>query len=300
MRYVVRPAAPASLDGDECAGKFELLKATLHYAAPDVKTYPFKAYKRADVVQALLDAFSDKCAYCETNASAAFPIDVEHYRPKGGVAPREDPAHPGYWWLAGTWNNLLPSCGDCNRRRKHRIAIAGVSLDQLSRFGKQTSGKHSAFPIAGTRARAATDDHDQELPSLIDPTISDPARFIGWDVDGSLSLAVPKAIAGQPDPRATATIFTFGLNRQKLVEQRTRLAEEIKIEFTQIEFLFDESIATADPASRGRLIQRALATIASVQRRAAPNAPYSAMARTLIDAKLADIESRYASAPPPD
>ncbi|MEF9674035.1 hypothetical protein QNM99_25505 [Pseudomonas sp. PCH446] len=43
-------------------------------------------------------------------------MDVEHYRPKGAVS--EDASHPGYWWVAMDWDNLLPSCIDCNRKRK--------------------------------------------------------------------------------------------------------------------------------------------------------------------------------------
>src|SRR5215468_8122036 len=73
--------------------------------------------------------FRNKCAYCEEKLSGQ-PGDVEHFRPKGRVCdatfrqvfidhPRwgRNIAHPGYYWLAYDWDNLLPSCADCNRFR---------------------------------------------------------------------------------------------------------------------------------------------------------------------------------------
>ena len=70
--------------------------------------------------------FFGKCAYCESLITNNQPGDVDHYRPKGRVmdannkpvmittALGENP-HPGYYWLAYQFSNLLPSCIDCNR-----------------------------------------------------------------------------------------------------------------------------------------------------------------------------------------
>jgi hypothetical protein len=78
--------------------------------------------------------FYDRCAYCERLISG-FQGDAEHYRPKGGVRRRDTEGtlvasqcdirnpgdgqalalgHPGYFWLAYDWRNLLPSCSFCN------------------------------------------------------------------------------------------------------------------------------------------------------------------------------------------
>lgn len=71
-----------------------------------------------------------KCAYCETRV-ARNPADTEHYRPKGAVSFRRLEStqaeivrvstpdgnrvkHPGYFWLAFNFHNLLPSCRRCN------------------------------------------------------------------------------------------------------------------------------------------------------------------------------------------
>src|SRR6266567_3958956 len=73
--------------------------------------------------------FNDKCAYCERLISGYYG-DAEHFRPKGAVNCNDgagelvkpsgqipDPAngdvlempHPGYFWLAYDWRNLVPS-----------------------------------------------------------------------------------------------------------------------------------------------------------------------------------------------
>jgi hypothetical protein len=78
----------------------------------------------------LLALTSGKCAYCESVILNTHPGEVEHFRPKGRVRGRDgkvekvtiggaETEHPGYWWLAYAWSNLLPCCIDCNRRRQH-------------------------------------------------------------------------------------------------------------------------------------------------------------------------------------
>lgn len=52
----------------------------------------FKAYRHPTVKSALVELFQGKCAYCESLIGAASPIDIEQFRPKGGV-PRVGPAY---------------------------------------------------------------------------------------------------------------------------------------------------------------------------------------------------------------
>ena len=58
-----------------------------------------------------------KCCYCERKRDQKIDSDVEHFRPKSEV--KENSGHPGYWWLAYEWNNLLISCKTCNVGKKH-------------------------------------------------------------------------------------------------------------------------------------------------------------------------------------
>jgi hypothetical protein len=128
-----------------------------------------KLYKEA--MPFLLKLFNDKCAYCETVIGSNQPGDVEHYRPKGRLRDHTSKVvrvkvrntemdHPGYWWLAYDWLNLLPSCIDCNRRRRH-------GADQA------LAGKADLFEVRGSRAALPNDDLKKEQPLLLDPSTPD-------------------------------------------------------------------------------------------------------------------------------
>ena len=82
------------------------------------EVHQIAAYKADDVKATLEQAFRGKCAYCESAYSAAQPMAVEHYRPKGEVVIAGKRTPPGYYWLASAWDNLLPSCTDCNSPRR--------------------------------------------------------------------------------------------------------------------------------------------------------------------------------------
>ncbi len=109
-------------------------------------SYDFVRYREDEVSEALEALFHRKCAYCESAYDIVQPVDVEHYRPKGAVDGAAD--HDGYWWLAMDWNNLLPSCIDCNRRRGQRIVGASGAADV-------NAGKQAIFPLRDPAGRWA-------------------------------------------------------------------------------------------------------------------------------------------------
>jgi uncharacterized protein (TIGR02646 family) len=280
---------PKSLISPTGAGATERQRAEAHYSAPTAKAFEFKAYKGQDVVDALRRLFDKKCAYCESRFEAVTPGDVEHYRPKGGV--REDPTHGGYWWLAAEWENLLPSCVDCNRERYQHVASSEMTQRDLDAIAKILSGKKDAFPIAGhSRAKCATDDHDGEDPLLIDPTVRDPARHLSWNefVDNSsgtsreLSVVVPKRIGGVDDPYAQQSIAIYGLNRRGLVEERTILLNSLKTDHVRISNYIDIALGSSGPTLKGLLsqIEEDLRQFVS---KGADSNPYSQCARAFID-----------------
>lgn len=144
---------------------------------PCVDKRLYKAYKNY-----LLDAFHHKCAYCETLISASQPVEVEHYRPKDRVSDdnfkpiemtypdwgKHD--HMGYFWLAYDWDNLLPSCIDCNRFRLH---------------DNQIGGKGDRFPVADFRAHLPGEEV-QERPLLVNPALQDPNAHFEFLEDGTM------------------------------------------------------------------------------------------------------------------
>lgn len=278
MIYIDRTAVdpPASLTDPGGPGAAELLAARAYYAVtpPPTTAYPFDAYKGEDVKAALRELFNGKCAYCQCDIDPNQPTDIEHYRPKGAVADSQ-PAHHGYWWLAMAWSNLLASCIDCNRRRGQVTVPPGMTAADLeAAYIKQEhpepSGKQSAFPTLNGVWTPPEDDPDlHEQAALIDPTRTEPDHHLVWfgEVDPDqglasvaledLETAVVQGVTdphGAECPRATASIYIYGLNRIGLVRSRSAHLQTLKIQALQIRGLItlkarlhgDDAVAAQD------------------------------------------------------
>jgi hypothetical protein len=179
-------------------------------------------YKRA--MPFLLSLFNNKCAYCEAIITDTHPGDVEHYRPKGRLKDIDGKIvkitvngkefdHPGYWWLCYEWENLLPSCIDCNRRRNH---------------GEESvaAGKADLFPISGKRAGSPADPLKAEDALLLNPSDDDfdPGVHFEFKPDGKISTK---------SRRAELSCELLGLNvRETLVEQRAEAFQNAKAAFS--------------------------------------------------------------------
>jgi uncharacterized protein (TIGR02646 family) len=161
----------------------------------------FTVYKRPEIKAALNALFHQKCAYCETPLVSAAG-DIEQFRPKSGVSEAKD--HPGYWWLAATWENLLIACQYCNRLAKAEVGEGGRS---------ESIGKANRFPLVdeNKRARRPEDDLSLEQPLLLDPTVDDPSPHLTFADDGHVFSETE---------RGNATISILGLNRLSLLQQR--------------------------------------------------------------------------------
>lgn len=245
-------------------GKSELQRATEHMeriaAGEALRAFDFARYRETSVKTALEKLFHGKCAYCEGFYAGLHPVDVEHYRPKGEVDGV--PGHPGYWWLAMEWSNLLPSCIDCNRRRNQKTPDPGedrlVALRGSGDFDHSRSiltGKQSAFPLLEGSVHAARpeDDIEAERRLLLDPTRDDPDQHLVFHVDRAhlVSLvhprpldpaqaaALPPAVAGHAAVADAAartrvsimgavSIQVYGLNRLGLVQARTRVLRDLE------------------------------------------------------------------------
>jgi hypothetical protein len=157
-----------------------------------------------------LDAvFHEKCAYCEGKHADGFPSDVEHYRPKKEVTDgRTAVAHPGYFWLAYEWWNLLLSCRHCNSPHRDK--------------GLKHPGKSCEFRVRGGRVDRPGDDPAQwvkellaERPLLLNPYFDDPAEHIAFDEHG---MPYGKTLRGKE------TIKVCHLDRAQLFDARNELA----------------------------------------------------------------------------
>ncbi len=162
-------------------------------------------YRHPLVRRALEALFHRKCAYCETPLSEV-GWDVEHFRPKGKVAKRPD--HPGYYWLAYTWENLYPSCGPCNKRLEDKPTWEDPEP-------AETAGKADQFPLADEAERAMGPDGEirNERPLLLDPCADQPEEVLRFSPVGEIE-------AVSDHPRAKASIEVFHLTRRRLRDRR--------------------------------------------------------------------------------
>lgn len=220
-REVVNP--PEVLVDPNKQGCEEQKKAIEFYkeAKNAQKSFEYKIYKDESIKKIFNTLFHNKCGYCESNYAKVHPVDVEHYRPKGGVIIDGKLEKPGYYWLASDWNNLLPSCIDCNRRRTH----------ETTDKGSQLLGKENLFPIANESLRARRPGFEvYEKRLLLDPCRDNPEEHLIFKEDGSVE---GKSFMGM------VSIETYGLMRKNLVEAREAKAKLILRDIARIKRLIE-------------------------------------------------------------
>lgn len=235
-------------------------------ADPDAK-FVFKAYKDRSVRRALNERFNFKCAYCEAYFGATQPVAVEHYRPKSAVVGADGKLKkPGYYWLAGTWDNLLPSCTDCNSAREQEVAGEDP----------RTMGKANKFPLKNEQARAKRPKQEQkEQRLLLHPYLDHPERHLVFDAEGGVKPARSKA--GRESVKGAASIEVYALRRTGLATDRARVATLVRASVKQIGDLRVVFGRTGDP-----LVEQSLREeIATLKSFIDEKSPYSAMAKQL-------------------
>lgn len=179
-----------------------------------------------------------KCAYCETKA-IRHSDHAEHYRPKGSVSRRlgskwtrvkvqtpsgETIEHPGYFWLAYDWHNILPSCEFCNSGpagKNTRFPLSGNSSHVLL---KEATDPSSLRLPRNSRRPNFYYFHGEDLNALEGPTlihpcdrVIDPRQHIHFEEFG---------VEVGDTERGIATIEIFDLKSKKLREAR-RTAQEV-------------------------------------------------------------------------
>lgn len=180
--------------------------------------------------------FRGRCVYCESNVADFQHGDIEHFRPKKAVTDADDNPvvvgtssdggkiyHPGYYWLAYNWMNLLLSCITCNQP------------------GDEGIGKRNRFPVEENRYATTEEEIDAEKPLLfnpIDPKDDNPEEHLGIDFDtGEMKNIKPDS------QRADACIKIFGLNkRDQLVQERRAAMNEVKSKWTELLYASDAKV----------------------------------------------------------
>lgn len=195
---------------------FTLSKNWTDKALEDGSSHPVKehVYRHESVKVALEELFHRKCAYCETPLSEV-DWQVEHFRPKGRVAERPD--HPGYYWLAYTWQNLYPACVPCNQSRQDKPTwgdpVTGTSAGKADQFPVEDEAQRVMDP-AGVLA--------DEGPLLLDPCTDDPENSLRYTPLGEIDFP-------SGDSRAETSIRVFHLTRRRLRDRRKQHIELVVI-----------------------------------------------------------------------
>jgi 5-methylcytosine-specific restriction endonuclease McrA len=281
-------SAPPSLSTPSVRVGNEKAAAVLYYGARNPwqsshKSYAFNEYRDVDVKGALWKLAGGNCAYCENKIYGNGSREVEHYRPKGGIDGLS--SHPGYWWLAHEWENLLPTCRDCNKSLKQHIVTPIMTRaeveDLLSVKAKTLYGKGTQFAIRGTRAVGNSCVLTAEDPLLIDPCMKDPALELSWDFSNELSLLKARAGMHGISPYGDYTINTCALNRAGLVLDRISVLNVLRRHRISIT---DRLNAWTGSATE---LQSILKSVDELEVHAEAGQPFSGMASAFID----DIEN---------
>ena len=243
-----------------------------------VTTADFKNNIWSDLKRWLLaNVFHGKCAYCEVHiAQARQSGDAEHYRPKGAVNRRlpgrtglprvrvkapdgSEIDHPGYFWLAYNWRNLLPSCRRCNSEdgKKNQFPVTGDRHVFLVALTDAEAAAIAPQPIPcatspGYYFLPPAELDRREKPLLLHPCYGDdPREHLKF---GTKGIEAAKELAdGEPSPLGLSSIDVYNLSDDDL--RRSRDAEQrralMKV-FLAMASAVDEGLLPDDCRDRAR------------------------------------------------
>ena len=275
---------PAVLVDPEGRGKKEVQRAKDSLEAwkgdPAKWTFNFSAYGLPEVKSALATLFHGKCAYCETSYDASQPMDVEHWRPKAQVESGNGAIRPAYYWLASSWENLRPSCIDCNRGRKQIDVLTGR---------ERLAGKADQFPLEqGTPRATAPGKEKREVPLLLNPCDDEPEDFLRFT---DTAVVKPSSSGGLAERRARTSIDVYALNRSGLVLSRKEHLRTIKLRIGRIRTMSRLLEASLPEQVELAIEELLLADLRELARTRRADQPYAFQARQLIDRWMSDVVS---------
>ena len=243
MIKIKRPKAPPFLTDAGKAWYAENVAAREHYRNGNTEPFHFRQYNHADLKSELKKVFT-KCAYCDSNYSAVYDGDVEHFRPKGKVKEK-DPQTPGYYWLANDWNNLFLACMHCNQMRKHDPLSTGI-------------GKKDQFPLREEAKRwhdpSMTFEEEEKQRLLINPCKEDPEKYFTYEEEGFILPVKNK----RKVEMAEKSIEVYALQRPYLVEERKKRLIKLFKAILRVKTRLEELNELPDDTVRKSVFQEAL------------------------------------------
>jgi hypothetical protein len=142
------------------------------------------------------------------------------------LGTKEDSQHPGYFWLAYTWQNLVPSCWECNGHKTDQFPVAASYVGEPS----YQPAKSTLAEMATYRNQKGTDYYypvPEELDAvegrlLLNPLLDNPRRAIYFKPRGFIEALTS---AG------SLTIEAYGLDTFGLQQQRYEKQDHLKRKF---------------------------------------------------------------------
>jgi len=223
---------------------------------------------------------NNKCAYCECDISG-FPGDAEHYRPKGAVkfkvatgrveiarwdlpnqASAQSKVHPGYFWLAYDWRNLVPACSFCNSGlgknerfdvSKRHLVLVPLTENEFQSFGPRSKPLPSrTFPGSYYLSPETLDVlEDPHVLSPLNPRPDrDPRKHIFFGVRGIIE-------ARKDSVYGAKTIEILRLDREDLRKRRQKAQAEFQDDY--FDALRKEDLVDDDPKTNETAVNKLLA-----------------------------------------
>lgn len=295
MRKVIRTPCPPDLDQTSPANEVNRERQNAKSAlgkwnlgqCPNRKLAKFKFKQHRRAAQELDKIFLNKCAYCESRFRGNVDSEVEHIRPKGGVRVSNKDVAPGYYWLATSWDNLVPSCPVCNKRQR-RIVAGGK---------EKMCGKGVQFPLFDEAKRATQPGHEvNEEPKLLDPCADDVDRYFEFEEDGTLRPSTK--ISPREQERAKETIRVLGLDRESLRAERERVIKDARVFLEHLRYNLRQFVIaqkSSDHKAERLGWDRVLAELHGLRRRMDPEADFSVAVRQVLVEDLKKLTLEFAA-----
>ena len=215
----------------------------------------------------LTKVFHNKCAYCETRLVRDV-YHADHYRPKGRVRIRvegkkklqpcttrdedgKEFEHPGYFWLAYHWANLLPCCNYCNTAlgkkdqfpvERNHLAVQRLAAEEVLKLQQKqikSPRRNDVFFLQ------PEDLNVFEGPLLLNPYLDKPGEHIVFGDCGQISNR-------EGSNKGLQSILVYNLQADRLREARQAVQEaalkEYSVELTRGKGLKREERITAAKA----------------------------------------------------
>jgi len=178
-----------------------------------------KSDKKDSIKWTLKQIYYEKCAFCESDLTNEYG-EIEHYRPKNRSEKESKDCDKGksYYWLAFSWDNLLPACKRCNGKKSNCFDIDGEYKEYQ---GERLEDLHLVTQKY----------NEAEKPKLIHPEYDTFEKDIVFDSKGKMH---------SDNVRVAYTIRVCDLNRENLVNSREEIVTDFINKLRESYLLFEE------------------------------------------------------------